>query len=430
MPPISLNFNLPFDEAIALMASRGVVLPDLYYGKLQGIHRQLAFSVAGIAKLDQLQAVLDSLANTLKSGGTFAQWKKTIAVKSLGLPKHRLDNIFRTNIQQAYNHGRWQQQLQNQANRPYLMYDAINDSRTRPSHLANDGIIRPIHDPIWKSIWFGRNVYRCRCRLISLNERQALARSKNNTGLHKPTTIDPKHDTAWNSVDVMNQDVMSVGVEQAIIKRLADSQNPVLKQAFVKAIDVVNAQQLALNYGVKDVNYAGRLDIANEVNIVLSEFKQRGLPIPDNVLVNEKAFIRWAESEKIKPENIVAAFVPYEQTAETYLVLNPLYSYWNNLKLNASDYFKSGFWSTNDKHHAIYHEFGHFMHYTQDAELYLKLRNTEFTAEEVLLAQQVSLYAATKPIEFVAEVFSKLAIGASVSDEVIGLYKQLSGYEL
>ena len=218
---ININFNLPFDEAIAQMASRGVVLPDLYYGSLQGIHRQLAFSIANIAKVDQLQAVLDSLTNHLKAGGTFAQWQKHVDVKALGLPRHRLDNIFRTNIQQAYNHGHWQQALTNQATHGYLMYDAINDSRTRPSHRSNDGIIRKIDDPIWKRIWFSRSVYRCRCRLLSLTEKQAIARSGEGQGIHKTATEDPLRDKAWDSVDVMNNDLLGFGVERAIANRMA-----------------------------------------------------------------------------------------------------------------------------------------------------------------------------------------------------------------
>jgi SPP1 gp7 family putative phage head morphogenesis protein len=247
---ISINFNLPFNEAIAQMANRGVVLPDLYYGSLQVLHKQLAFSIANIAKLDQLQGVLDSLSEHLKNGGTFANWQKNVDVQSLGLPKHRLDNIFRTNIQQAYNHGHWQQALANQSTHGYLMYDAINDSRTRPSHKANDGIIRKIGDPIWKRIWFSRNVYRCRCRLISLTEKQAIARSGDGQGIYKTATEDPLRDTAWDNVDVMNADTLSFGVEQAVIKRLADSQNPALKQAFVKATEVINAQMILLALAV------------------------------------------------------------------------------------------------------------------------------------------------------------------------------------
>jgi SPP1 gp7 family putative phage head morphogenesis protein len=236
---ISINFNLPFNEAIAQMAARGVVLPDVYYGQLQGLHKQLAFSIAGIAKVDQLQAVLDSLTEHLKNGGTFASWQKHVVETRLiaSLPKHRLDNIFRTNIQQAYNHGHWQQALANKSTHGYLLYDAINDSRTRPSHKANDGIIRKIDDPIWKRIWFSRNVYRCRCRLISLTEQQAFDRSGDGKGIYKTATEDPLRDKAWDSVDVMNMDVLSFGVEQAVAKRLTDTTiNPVLKSAFNNAL--------------------------------------------------------------------------------------------------------------------------------------------------------------------------------------------------
>jgi SPP1 gp7 family putative phage head morphogenesis protein len=244
---ININFNLPFNEAIAQMASRGVVLPELYYGQLQGIHRQLAFSIANIAKVDQLQAVLDSLTNHLKNGGTFAQWQKAVDVKTLGLPKHRLDNIFRTNIQQAYNHGHWQQALSNKSTHGYLLYDAINDSRTRPSHRLNDGIIRKIDDPIWKRIWFSRNVYRCRCRLISLTEKQAIARSANDTGLYKTATEDPLRDKAWDSVDVMNNDMLGFGVERAIANRMtAGKVDEVLLSALDKqmAKPVINEQPI------------------------------------------------------------------------------------------------------------------------------------------------------------------------------------------
>jgi SPP1 gp7 family putative phage head morphogenesis protein len=223
MTVFRINFNLPFDKAIEQMASRGVVLPDVYYGQLQDVHRQLAFSIANIAKLDQLQAVLDSLTAHLQNGGTFAEWQKNIAVKDLGLPKHRLDNIFRTNIQQAYNHGHWQNALKNKLTHGYLMYDAINDSRTRPSHKANDGIIRKIDDPIWKRIWFSRSIYRCRCRLISLTEKQAMERSGNSQGIYKTAIEDPARDKAWDSLNVMTDDVLSFGIQEAVAKRIADT---------------------------------------------------------------------------------------------------------------------------------------------------------------------------------------------------------------
>jgi hypothetical protein len=38
---------VPFTEAIAWAESRGVVLPHVYYGELQGLARAAAFSIAG-----------------------------------------------------------------------------------------------------------------------------------------------------------------------------------------------------------------------------------------------------------------------------------------------------------------------------------------------------------------------------------------------
>ena len=56
-PPIgSPEYKItPFREAIHAARSRGVVLPDTYYGKLQGVARSHAFSIAGVSKLAQLQ---------------------------------------------------------------------------------------------------------------------------------------------------------------------------------------------------------------------------------------------------------------------------------------------------------------------------------------------------------------------------------------
>lgn len=96
-----------------------------------------------------------------------------IAESEIILPKHYLDNVFRTNIQNAYGHGRWQQQQKNKAKRPYLMYSAINDSRVRPAHLALNRIVLPIDHPFWLT-HYPRLGFRCRCTVIVLTEKQAL----------------------------------------------------------------------------------------------------------------------------------------------------------------------------------------------------------------------------------------------------------------
>ena len=214
--PISVGFNVPFVEAIRETEKRGVVLPEKYYGELQDLHRALSFSIAGVASLDQLQGALDSLADDLKNGGTFNSWQKDVRAQYLGLSKARLDNIYRTNIQTAYNRGRWEQYVSNEKNRPYLMYDAINDSRVRPSHLAMDGIIRRIDDPFWATN-YPPNGFRCRCRCISLSEKQAQDRSKNGQGLKKPITPDMQPDKGW---DYNVGEDLTAGIRQAEQQRL------------------------------------------------------------------------------------------------------------------------------------------------------------------------------------------------------------------
>jgi len=144
---------VPFLDAIAWAKSRKVVLPETYYGTLQGLARAMSFSIAGVSKLDQLQGVMDSLTQATADGQSFATWKARVQSGeiSLDLPEHRLENIFRTNIQGHYARGRCEQQMANTDNRPWFLYDAVNDSRTRPSHAAMDGFVARYDDPIWKN---------------------------------------------------------------------------------------------------------------------------------------------------------------------------------------------------------------------------------------------------------------------------------------
>lgn len=67
------------------MAARNVILPAEYYGQLQGLARQLSFSIATDATLGQLTAVSDSLKANMAQGGSFNAWQKEQAVKDLGL---------------------------------------------------------------------------------------------------------------------------------------------------------------------------------------------------------------------------------------------------------------------------------------------------------------------------------------------------------
>lgn len=163
---------VPFLEAMQYAQLKKIVLPDEFYS-LDLRTRQYASTVSFLTSLEQINTVMQAINKSIVDGSTFEDFKDRVADKGIDLPESYLDNVFRTNIQSAYAHGRWQQQQRNKAARPYLMYSAIDDSRVRPSHLAMNRIIRHIDDPFWL-IWYPPNGFRCRCTVIALTEAQAL----------------------------------------------------------------------------------------------------------------------------------------------------------------------------------------------------------------------------------------------------------------
>jgi SPP1 gp7 family putative phage head morphogenesis protein len=290
---LKIGFNVPFVEAISATRQRKIVLPDVYYGELQKIDRQLAFSVANIAKFDQLQFILDSLVSAQEKGQSFASWKKGFIAANvdLGLPKHRLENIYRTNIQNSFNRGHWAKFLQSKEDRPYLMYDAVNDSRTRPHHLAMDGIIRPVQDPFWRTN-APSNGFFCRCKLLSLSESQAQRRSGNGKGLNKAIVeedMQPDKDWEYNPSEDLQK-----GVKTAVEKRKdkgklgtaliekVDSYEE--KPEFKEAKTIKEAEKFAVDAGLADfADYKGiDVSVANEMNKSLFEHLNEFPELRDN----------------------------------------------------------------------------------------------------------------------------------------------------
>lgn len=160
-----------FLEALQYAQQRQIVLPDEFYS-MDLNTRQMASTVSFLAGIDQIETVMNAVNKALANGSTFADFKKEVVDSGITLSNAHLDNVFRTNIQSAYAHGKYQQHQRNKANRPYLMYSAINDSRVRPSHLALDRVVRPIDDSFWNTHYVPLG-YRCRCTIIALTEKQA-----------------------------------------------------------------------------------------------------------------------------------------------------------------------------------------------------------------------------------------------------------------
>lgn len=158
-------------EALKYARGRNVVLPEEFY-LLDLKTRHFSATVSRLASIDQIKTVLEHVNKSLESGTTFDDFKKEVAKDGIDLSEHHLANIYRTNMQMAYAHGRWTQQQENKESRPYLMYVAINDSRTRPAHLELNRIIRHIDDPFW-TLYYPPWDFMCRCHVIALTKKQA-----------------------------------------------------------------------------------------------------------------------------------------------------------------------------------------------------------------------------------------------------------------
>ncbi|ENW00917.1 hypothetical protein F938_00433 [Acinetobacter bereziniae LMG 1003 = CIP 70.12] len=160
-----------FLEALKFAESRKIVLPDEFYS-IDLKTRQLATTVGFLSSIEQIQTVIKGVNKAIADGTTFEDFKKYVADNDIILSEAYLSNVFRTNIQTAYSHGRWEQQQRNKTKKPYLMYSAIDDSRVRPEHLALNKIIRHIDDPFWL-LYYPPWGFMCRCTVIALTEAQA-----------------------------------------------------------------------------------------------------------------------------------------------------------------------------------------------------------------------------------------------------------------
>lgn len=164
---------LPMAEAQEFWRNKLPLSPG-QFARLADEAKTRAFAVSGIAKGDELTTVFQALQRAIDEGTTLADFKRDCAAIFekrgwTGMRSWRVDNIFRTNIQTAYNVGRYRQMMEVKDSRPYWQYSAVNDSRTRPTHAALNGKIFPFDHAFWKT-WYPPNGFRCRCGVVTLSE--------------------------------------------------------------------------------------------------------------------------------------------------------------------------------------------------------------------------------------------------------------------
>ena len=173
--------DMTFEEAVDYFKGRVPVTAEVFY-RIAEQYRGLAFTVSGYTKAQILKRFYDEILAALEDGNTFSEFRKNMndflkAEGYEGLDPLQADLIFRTNIQTAYNVGHYEQMTDPGVMklRPFWQYDAVNDTHTRPSHLAMDGKVFPADHPVWNT-WFPPNGFRCRCTVRTLSKRQVEAR--------------------------------------------------------------------------------------------------------------------------------------------------------------------------------------------------------------------------------------------------------------
>jgi SPP1 gp7 family putative phage head morphogenesis protein len=192
-----------------------------------------------------VQQGADAAAEATASGQTFRDWQRAVLTTDKGgellsLGRARRELIFRNAVQTHYGIGRTIQQRENAAARPFLMWDAINDSRTRPTHRAMDGHIAPIDAPIWKR-WNAPAGFSCRCTRISLTEAQARARG------HPKADPGVEPDKGWEGDPTEgNEDLVRIirarrNAQVSGSRKPLASDSDVVQRELEKALDALQA---------------------------------------------------------------------------------------------------------------------------------------------------------------------------------------------
>jgi len=196
---------LPMEEALDFWRDKTKLGPA-EFRRLTAAAKVKAFAVTGIAKGAELDTVYNALFKAMEKGTTFEQFKAEcgdIFTRRgwTGKRAWRVDSIFRTNIQTAYNVGRYTQLAEMTDTFPFWKYSAVNDSRTRPTHLAMNGKVFPANHPFWDQ-WYPPNGFRCRCSVIPLTASQVKKRGLK-VESDVPEMIEPIDPVTGNTMPAM-----------------------------------------------------------------------------------------------------------------------------------------------------------------------------------------------------------------------------------
>ncbi len=178
-------------------------------------------------------------------------------------------------------------------------------------------------------------------------------------------------------------------------------------------------------------NFSGRMDVSevkqlyHEINALLETKNMpdtNPLKLISNIYNNPK-YKKAIKGFEFKSLAQISKLNRNAQKQEFYNIINKL------KKKGINAYVEPQKFEENNSFHVIFHEYGHFRHFNTTSFTALKQRTNEFVSnvKKQKTAGQVSSYAKSEPMEFVAEVYAGLLNGVKYSPEVMALYKTYNG---
>lgn len=160
---------LPWKEAEEAFVRRGLMTAEEFYAMQEEL-RGLAFTIKELTSMATMAKAKRVLEGVIRDGGTLADWFEWAETNAEQWSRAYAELVYRMATLSSYNTGRYMQM-----NDPdvveefgYLMYDAIDDDRTREEHAAMDGRVWARDD--FPDEWWPPAGYNCRCAVRALNE--------------------------------------------------------------------------------------------------------------------------------------------------------------------------------------------------------------------------------------------------------------------
>jgi SPP1 gp7 family putative phage head morphogenesis protein len=175
---VNLAFStMPFKSALKSFVDRDIISKE-EWKKVEDQIKRRSFTVAGVQTQAMREKIFAVLAGEIGAGANLRDFRKTM-MESLGaagmipttekgvLSASHIDNVFRTNVLNAYNYGRKEHASQPTVLERFPVWQirAVIDTRTRDSHARANGKMLRADDPFWETAYvpFG---FECRCRVI------------------------------------------------------------------------------------------------------------------------------------------------------------------------------------------------------------------------------------------------------------------------